>query len=83
MLMLKYVFSVDCTRVIIYEIDWGLGFGVGGLGGNRNIGKLPMLLTFRKRPPGPPTPQPGPQPISKMMTLARLCRVLEYTLLDE
>ena len=30
---------------------------------------------IKQPPPGPPTPQPGPQPISKITTLARLFRL--------
>ena len=61
------------ATVVIFEIGFGPGCGVGGpsggFDGNRGGGKPPLLLTLRKPPPGPPTPQPGPQPISKVMTL--------------
>ena len=64
------------------EIGWGPGCGVGspgdGLINVNSSGGLPRLLFPLKPPPGPPTPQPGTQPISKIMTLARLFRTLEY-----
>ena len=59
----------------------GPGGGFGGPGGgfnsNRSSGKPLLLLLLRKPPPGPPTPQPRPQPTSKIMTLARLFRLLK------
>ena len=69
---------------LIFEIGWGPGCGVGGPGGgflnvNRSGGVPPLLFPL-KPPPGPPTAQPGPQPMSKIMTLARLFRFSEYHL---
>ena len=57
----------------------GGGFGApgGGFSGSRSSGKPLLLLRLKKPPLGPPKPPPGP-PISKITTLSRLFRVLEY-----
>ena len=56
----------------------------GGFSDSRSSGKPLLLLRLKKPPPGPPKPAPGPQkpppgpPISKITTLSRLFRLLEY-----
>ena len=48
-----------------------------GVRDTRSNGKPLLLSTLRTPPLGPPTSQPGPQPISKIMTVARFFRVVE------